>query len=53
MLSDNKKAREEDSEGNYTLVKCEGEPVNSQEALYQEAYDKAVQRNAGQTADEE
>ena len=53
MLSDNKKAREEDPEGNYTLVKCEGEPVNSQEALYQEAYDKAVQRNAGQTADEE
>ena len=53
MLSDNKKAREEDSEGNYTLVKCEGEPVNSQEALYQEAYDKAVQRNAGQTAGEE
>ena len=53
MLSDNKKAREEDPEGNYTLVKCEGEPVNSQEALYQEAYDKVAQRNAGQTADEE
>ena len=53
MLIDNKKAREEDTEGNYTLVKCEGEPVNSQEALYQEAYDKAAQRNAGQTADEE
>ena len=51
MLSDNKKAREEDPEGNYTLVKCEGEPVNSQEALYQEAYDKAAQRNVGQTAD--
>ena len=51
MLSDNKKAREEDSEGNYALVKCEGEPVNSQEALYQEAYDKAAQRNAGQASD--
>ena len=51
MLSDNKKAREEDPEGNYTLVKCEGEPVNSQEALYQEAYDKAAQRNAGQASD--
>ena len=51
MLSDNKKAREEDSEGNYTLVKCEGEPINSQEALYQEAYDKAARRNAGQTSD--
>ena len=51
MPSDNKKAREEDSEGNYTLVKCEGEPINSQEALYQEAYDKAAQRNAVQTSD--
>mgnify|MGYP005752192135 FL=1 len=51
MLSDNKKAREEDSEGNYTLVKCEGEPINSQEALYKEAYDKAAQRNAVQTSD--
>ena len=49
MLSDNKKAREENTEGVYTLVKCDGEPVNSQEALYQEAYDKAAQRNAGQT----
>lgn len=46
MLSDNKKAREENAEGIYTLVKCEGEPVNSQEALYQEAYDMAAQRNA-------
>ena len=49
MLSDNKKAREENAEGVYTLVKCDGEPVNSQEALYEEAYDKAAQRNAGQT----
>lgn len=46
MLSDNKKAREENAEGIYTLVKCEGEPINSQEALYQEAYDMAAQRNA-------
>ena len=46
MLSDNKKARVENADGNYTLVKCEGEPVNSQEALYQEAYDKAVERTA-------
>ena len=51
MLSDNQKAREEDADGNYTLVKCEGEPVNSQEALYQEAYDKTAQRNAGQISD--
>lgn len=50
MLSDNQKAREEDADGKYTLVKCEGEPVNSQEALYQEAYDKAAQRNAGQAS---
>ncbi|MEF2764024.1 MAG: polyphosphate kinase 1 [Mediterraneibacter sp.] len=46
MLSDNKKARVENADGNYTLVKCEGEPVNSQEALYQEAYDKAAERTA-------
>ena len=46
MLSDNKKARIEGSDGNYTLVLCEGEPVNSQEALYQEAYDKAAERTA-------
>ena len=49
MLSDNKKAREENTEGVYTLVKCDGEPVNSQEAHYQEGYERAAQRNAGQT----
>ena len=48
MLSDNKKAREESAEGTYPLVKCEGEPVNSQEVLYQEAYDRAALRNAEQ-----
>lgn len=56
MLSDNKKARQEGPDGRYTLVKCEGEPINSQEVLYQEAYDRAAQRNQGQTgegADEE
>lgn len=46
MLSDNKKARVENVDGKYTLVKCEGEPVNSQEALYQEAYDRAAERMA-------
>ena len=46
MLSDNKKARQEDSEGRYALVKCEGDPVNSQEMLYQEAYDRAAARYA-------
>jgi polyphosphate kinase len=50
MLSDNKKARVENADGNYTLVKCEGEPVNSQEALYQEAYDKAAERTAAREA---
>ena len=49
MLRDNKKAREEDAEGNYTLRKCEGEPVNAQEQLYQEAYDRAAAR--GQAAE--
>ena len=38
MISDNKKARAEGSDGNYTYVKCKGEPINSQERLYQEAY---------------
>ena len=46
MLSDNKKARVENADGKYILVKCEGEPVNSQEALYQEAYDRAAERIA-------
>ena len=46
MLRDNKKARQEDSEGRYALVKCEGDPVNSQEMLYQEAYDRAAVRYA-------
>lgn len=51
MLNDNKKAREEKADGSYELVKCEGEPVNSQEALYQEAYDRAAVRNAGSAAE--
>lgn len=44
MLSDNKKARVENADGTYTLVKCEGAQVNSQEMLYQEAYGKAAER---------
>lgn len=44
MLSDNKKARQESAKGKYALVKCEGEPVNSQERLFQEAYDRAVKK---------
>lgn len=41
MLKDNKKARAEDNEGNYTLKKCVGEAFDSQEMLYQLAYDRA------------
>ncbi|HJD01580.1 MAG TPA: polyphosphate kinase 1 [Candidatus Mediterraneibacter excrementavium] len=44
MLSDNKKARTENADGVYALVPCEGEPVNSQEILYQETYDRAALR---------
>lgn len=42
MLSDNKKARTEDYHGKYSMIKCEGQPCNSQEMLYQEAYDRAA-----------
>ena len=42
MLSDNKKARKEDTKGTYSVVKCKGQPINSQELLYQEAYAKAA-----------
>lgn len=53
MLSDNKKARAENSDGNYTLVKCEGKPINAQEVLYQEAYDKAAERSASRETAQE
>ena len=42
MLSDNKKARKEDTKGTYSVVECKGQPINSQELLYQEAYAKAA-----------
>lgn len=44
MLGDNKKARVEDCKGDYSLVKCEGEPCDSQEVLFQQAYDRALKR---------
>ena len=44
MLKDNKKARAEDNEGNYTLKKCAGEAFDSQEMLYQLAYDRAARK---------
>ena len=37
-----KKARTEDYHGKYSMIKCEGQPCNSQEMLYQEAYDRAA-----------
>lgn len=42
MLSDNKKARKEDAKETYSVVECKGQPINSQELLYQEAYAKAA-----------
>lgn len=44
MLKDNKKARAEDNEGNYTLKKCVGEAFDSQKMLYQLAYDRASRK---------
>lgn len=44
MLKDNKKARAEDNEGNYTLKKCVGEAFDSQKMLYQLAYDRAARK---------
>ena len=45
MLSDNKKARKEDTKGTYSVVECKGQPINSQKLLYQEAYAKAALGN--------
>ena len=48
MLSDNKKARKEDAKGAYSVVECNGQPINSQELLYQEAYAKAAVNSSNQ-----
>ena len=48
MLSDNKKARKEDAKGAYSVVECKGQPINSQELLYQEAYAKAAVNSSSQ-----
>lgn len=48
MLSDNKKARKEDAKGAYSVVECKGQPINSQELLYQEAYVKAAVNSSNQ-----
>lgn len=48
MLNDNKKARIEDAKGKYSVVKCKGQPLNSQEMLYQEAYARYAANSTGQ-----
>ena len=48
MLSDNKKARKEDTKGAYSVVEYKGQPINSQELLYQEAYAKAAVNSSNQ-----
>ena len=48
MLSDNKKARKEDAKGAYSVVECKGQPINSQELLYQEVYAKAAVNSSNQ-----
>ena len=48
MLSDNKKAQKEDAKGTYSVVECKGQPINSQELLYQEAYAKAAVNSRNQ-----
>ena len=48
MLSDNKKARKEDTKGTYSVVEYKGQPINSQELLYQEAYAKAAVNSSNQ-----
>ena len=48
MLSDNKKARKEDAKGTYSVVECKGQPINSQELLYQEVYAKAAVNSSNQ-----
>ena len=38
MLNDNRKARHEDAEGNYSIPVTTAEPVDAQEIFYQQAY---------------
>ena len=41
MLSDNQKARQEDSRGNYEIAEAQETPLNSQEFFYEQAYMRA------------
>ena len=42
MLSDNQKARQEDSRGNYEIAEAQETPLNSQEFIYEQAYMRAT-----------
>lgn len=42
MLSDNQKARQEDSRGNYEIAEAQETPLNSQEFFYEQAYMRAT-----------
>ena len=42
MLSDNQKARQEDSRGNYEVAEAQETPLNSQEFFYEQAYDRGT-----------
>ncbi|MGN0374255.1 MAG: polyphosphate kinase 1 [Butyrivibrio sp.] len=48
MLKDNVKARIQDSNGIYHRIKTEGEPLNSQEYFYKEAYNRADNKGGQQ-----
>ena len=42
MLSDNQKARQEDSRGNFEIAEAQETPLNSQEFFYEQAYMRAT-----------
>ena len=42
MLSDNQKARQEDSRGNYEIAEAQETPLNSHEFFYEQAYMRAT-----------
>lgn len=42
MLSDNQKARQEDSRGNYEIAEAQETPLNSQEFFYEQAHMRAT-----------
>ena len=42
MLSDNQKARQENSRGNYEIAEAQETPLNSQEFFYEQAYMRAT-----------